>query len=78
MEEGSDFNPPNIKSLNYDAPTFPQHVIVITGQTPVGVAAHMSHDYVLFSPSKSTELGTKAFISEHPDKTQMKLQTQMS
>lgn len=66
MEEGSDFNPPNIKSLNYDAPTSPQHVIVITGQTPVGVAAHMSRDYVLFSPSKSTERRHKGIHERAP------------
>lgn len=57
MEKGSDFSPPSINSLNYDASAFPQHIIVITGKTPVELAAHMSRVYVLFWPSKSTERG---------------------
>lgn len=76
MEEGSDSNPPNRKSLNCEAFAFPLRIIVITGQTPVGVASCMSPVVVCGScPQSQQNVGTKAVISESPDKTRMKLQT---
>lgn len=67
MEKGSDFSPPSINSLNYDASAFPQHIIVITGKSPVELAAHMSHVFTYCSGLQSQQnVGTEAFISEHP------------
>lgn len=76
MEEVSDSNPLNRKSLNHEVFAFPLRIVGITGQIPVGVAACMSHVVMCGSrPQSQQNVGTKAVISESPDKTQMKLQT---
>lgn len=76
MEAGSDLNPPNMKSeLGCLCLSSVYHCYYRTNSC-WSCSLYVTHDHVLSHPQSQQNVGTKAFISERPDKTQMKLQTE--